>query len=347
MTDRERDDIIGPLLRDVSRSFYLTLRILPPALRPAISLAYLFARASDTIADTRVVPRDRRRELLLRFRQQFERGASADDLALIRADLAPRQSLPAEKRLLERLDDCFAMLGTLPIEDRRRIGELLGVITRGQEGDLVQFPGESEGELASFQTEQQLDEYTYAVAGCVGEFWTKMCVAHIPALRAWDQARMVELGIRFGKGLQLTNILRDIPKDLRIGRCYLPRQQLAEVGLEAADLLSAGAVTRFRPLHCRYLDLTLEHLDCGWRYTLAIPPSLWRLRLACAWPIFIGLKTIGRLRRSEDVLNSARRVKATRGEVYRIMVWSLLICRADTLLQAMFDRLRNAAAGKG
>ena len=347
MTERERGEIIGPLLREVSRSFYLTLRVLPNELRPPISLAYLFARASDTIADTRVVARDRRRELLVTFRQQFERGARSDDLALIGADLAPRQSLPAEKRLLERLGDCFEMLASLPSDDRQRIGELLVVITRGQESDLVQFPGETERELASFQTEQQLEDYTYAVAGCVGEFWTKMCMAHIPSLAKWDVGEMVPLGIRFGKGLQLTNILRDIPKDLRIGRCYVPRQRLAEAGLEPADLLAPAASKRFRPLHWRYLDLTLEHLDCGWRYALSIPSSLWRLRLACAWPILIGLKTIAHLRRSEDVLDPNRRVKATRAEVYRIMMWSLLVCRADALLRAMFDRLRRAAVGRG
>lgn len=338
MAGRERAQLIGPLLRDVSRSFYLTLRILPHELRPAISLAYLFARASDTIADTKVVPRDRRRELLVRFRQQFERGAKAEDLALIRGDLAPAQSLPAERLLLERLDHCFAMLASLSAEDRRRIAELLGVIVRGQEGDLVQFPGETEEELASFETDGQLDDYTFAVAGCVGEFWTKMSAAHVPALGGWDLPEMEALGIRFGKGLQLVNILRDIPKDLRIGRCYLPRQTLGEAGLRPADLLSPEKTEKFRPLYQRYLDLTLAHLDCGRRYTLAIPTSLWRLRLACSWPILIALKTVALLRESRDVLDPARRVKVSRGEVYRIVLRSLLACRSNSGLKAMFDR---------
>ncbi|MCX7825074.1 MAG: squalene/phytoene synthase family protein, partial [Verrucomicrobiae bacterium] len=65
MTESDREQIIGPLLKEVSRSFYLTLRVLPGALRPAISLAYLLARASDTIADTKVVPREKRRQHLV------------------------------------------------------------------------------------------------------------------------------------------------------------------------------------------------------------------------------------------------------------------------------------------
>src|SRR5438045_9068521 len=42
----------GPLLKSVSRSFYLSIRILPRDLQAPIGLAYLLARASDTIADT-------------------------------------------------------------------------------------------------------------------------------------------------------------------------------------------------------------------------------------------------------------------------------------------------------
>jgi farnesyl-diphosphate farnesyltransferase len=44
------------LLKATSRSFYLTLRVLPAAVRPQISLAYLLARTTDTIADTEIVP---------------------------------------------------------------------------------------------------------------------------------------------------------------------------------------------------------------------------------------------------------------------------------------------------
>ena len=346
VTQSERDQLIGPLLRDVSRSFYLTLRVLPAALRPAISLGYLLARASDTIADTKVVPREKRRAHLVRFRQQFEQRYNTAETALIRADLAQHQSLPAEKLLLERLDDCFAMLVSLPEDDRRRIGELLGVITRGQEDDLVQFPGETEKELAAFDTDQQLDDYTYAVAGCVGKFWTEMCVAHLRALSGWNPAEMTALGIRFGKALQLTNILRDIPKDLRIARCYVPSRRLAEAGLKPEELLSPEMIGRFRPVYDRHLDLALDHYDAAWRYTLAIPRTCGRLRLACLWPIFIGLKTLALLRRSDDVLNPDKRIMVAQGDVNRMLAGTVAFCQSNKVLDAWFKKLRREAARK-
>src|SRR3954454_168752 len=60
----ERNSLRGPLLRSVSRSFYLSLRFLPKALRDPLSLAYLLARATDTIADTTEAPVPLRTEAL-------------------------------------------------------------------------------------------------------------------------------------------------------------------------------------------------------------------------------------------------------------------------------------------
>src|SRR5919201_3090379 len=64
-------ELLGGLLKQVSRSFYLTLAVLPASLRPQLGLAYLFARAADTIADTDVIDRSRRLDLLRTFKAQF------------------------------------------------------------------------------------------------------------------------------------------------------------------------------------------------------------------------------------------------------------------------------------
>jgi farnesyl-diphosphate farnesyltransferase len=321
-------ELIGPLLRGVSRSFYLTLRILPAAIRPQISLAYLLARATDTIADTKAVPRAKRIVAL----QQLQNLSHVPDLGAI----AEQQTSPAEKQLLERLEDCVIALGQFDEADARRIQELLKIIVGGQIFDLQQFPGETEKELVALSSDEELDRYTYMVAGCVGEFWTKMCVAHVPALRDWNVDEMCQLGVRFGKGLQLVNVLRDIPKDLRIGRCYLqvkdPRALLDPKNFEA-----------IRALYTRWLDTAVDHLDAGWQYTMKIPRSETRLRLACIWPIWIGLMTIARLR-VENPLDPERRVKVSRGEVYGVMVRSFLTSRNDAALNGRYKSLRAAAA---
>jgi len=322
-------ELIGPLLRDVSRSFYLTLRVLPREIRPQISLAYLLARATDTIADTKAVPRVKRVSAL----QQLQNLSHVPELGAI----ADRQTSVAEKQLLERLEDCVVAVGQFDEADGRRIQELLKTIVGGQIFDLQRFPGETEKELVALSSDEELDRYTYMVAGCVGEFWTKMCVAHVAALRDWKTDEMSALGVRFGKGLQLVNVLRDIPKDLRIGRCYLPVK-------EPQALLDPRNAEAIRAIYGRWLDVAVAHLDAGWQYTMRIPRSERRLRLACIWPIWIGLMTIARLRRGNP-LDPARRIKISRGEVYGVMARSVAMCCRENSLKLRQDELRGAAMG--
>ena len=330
-------DLTATLLRRVSRSFYLSLAVLPGAVRPTIGLAYLFARASDTIADTRLIdPASRIAHL------EALRAALADDqLSAAVGTTAAAQALPAERRLLERLPDCLAAYRALPPADRGRVRAVLETIIEGQIQDLRVFPGEDEGKLAALETPEDLDRYTYLVAGCVGEFWTEVHVAHRPRLAGWDLPRMRALGTRFGKGLQLTNVLRDVPRDLRQGRCYLPRQDLARWGLEPRDLLDPGRALAARPLLREWLDTALDHYEAGWQYTFAIPRRETRMRLACAWPLLIGLRTLDLLAASPNWLDPAITLKVPRVRVYGLMAHSLGTVWSTRALGRQARRLRE------
>jgi len=313
-------DLTTAVLRRVSRSFYLSLAVLPKAVRPTIGLAYLLARATDTIADTRLIDRASRITHLETLRAALEAGGSV--AALAGATSAP-QSLASERALLERLPDCLSAYRALPGQDRERVRTVLSTIIEGQIQDLRVFPGEDEGKLAALETAEDLDRYTYLVAGCVGEFWTEVHVAHRPRLRHWDVPRMRALGVRLGKGLQLTNVLRDLPRDLRQGRCYLPRQDLARLGLEPRDLLDPARGDAVRPLLVEWLNRALDHYEAGWQYTFAIPRREARMRLACAWPLLIGLRTLDLLAAAPNWLDPAVTLKVPRVAVYGLMAHSL------------------------
>ncbi len=307
------------LLRATSRSFYLTLRVLPGAVRPQISLAYLLARTADTIADTELVPLDQRLAALQQLRSRLL-GQSAAPLNI--REFSDRQPLPTEKLLLQRAEDTLAALAEFPAQDQALLREVLAVITSGQELDLQRFRAPGPG-IVALETDAELDDYTYRVAGCVGEFWTRLCRARLfPRARIDDQQLLAD-GIRFGKGLQLVNILRDLPVDLRHGRCYLPRERLAAAGLQPETLLSPQSEPVFLSLYRRYLDQAESHLHAGWRYTNTLPFSQVRVRLACAWPILIGARTITKLR-AADVRQLQQRVKISRPEVRAIIFRSLL-----------------------
>jgi farnesyl-diphosphate farnesyltransferase len=249
----------------------------------------------------------------------------------------------AERRLLEDAGRLLESLGTLTADDRRRISVLLETITRGQKKDLDRFGCAVPGRITALEVDEDLEEYTYCVAGCVGEYWTGMCRAHLFPQADLDDTFLLSGGIRFGKGLQLVNILRDLPGDLRQGRCYLPRTRLAANGLEPAALLDAGAMGRLRPLYAAYLKQAEELLAAGWAYTNALPRNQLRVRLACAWPALIGMKTLARLR-SANVLDS-RRVKISRREVRSLMRHSVLCCANQRAWDRLFERAGKEELG--
>jgi farnesyl-diphosphate farnesyltransferase len=245
---------------------------------------------------------------------------------------------------VERLPECLAAYGRLPAADRARVARVLHTLVGGMREDLARFPGESADALAALATRAELDRYTYQVAGAVGEFWTDVHAAHRPRLAGWDLPRMRALGVRFGKALQLTNVLRDVPRDLRHGRCYLPAEDLARLGLEPRDLLDPACARAARPLLIELIGVALEHYEAGWQYTLAIPAREARLRLACAWPLLIGLRTLERLAGAPGWLDPGVTLKVPRAAVYRLLAASLGTVWSTRALARQARRLRARIA---
>ncbi|WP_250523295.1 MULTISPECIES: phytoene/squalene synthase family protein [unclassified Caballeronia] len=338
MNNSPRAFLLGPLLKSVSRSFYLTLRILPAGMRDPIGLAYLLARAADTIADTSLISPQRRLELLLSLRAQINGAPDDGALARIAGEVAGQQAQPDERALLESLDAALAILPQLNADDRAAVRDIVTTLSTGMEFDLRTFPDETSGEIVALREFGELDRYTYLVAGCVGEFWTKMTYAHMPGTLKAAPDTMLALGVRFGKALQMTNVLRDCAKDLRIGRCYVPESMLARHGLTPQDVLRPETSARARPVLFELLRTSLALFEDAVDYTLAIPASAIRLRLACLWPIMIGLDTLVLLARNEAWLDPRKVSKVRRNDVYRIMAASLPMVVSNGMLRAWTAR---------
>jgi farnesyl-diphosphate farnesyltransferase len=340
MRNPTRAFLLGPLLKGVSRSFYLTLRVLPAGMRDPIGLAYLLARAADTIADTSLIAPEQRLALLLSLREQVN-GAADDDALMTRmaAEVASQQTQSDEKVLLESLGPALATLSQLSESDRQAVREIVSTLTTGMEFDLRTFPDERSGLLGALDLWSELDRYTYLVAGCVGEFWTKMTYAHMPGTLKEKPETMVLRGVRFGKALQMTNVLRDCARDLRIGRCYLPATMLDRFGLTPQDLLLPATSLRARALLFELVRKTLDHFREAVEYMLAIPASSVRLRLACLWPVLIGLETLLLLVNNDDWLDPAKISKVQRSNVYRMIASSIPLAVSNGLLRSSVERL--------
>jgi farnesyl-diphosphate farnesyltransferase len=341
-TPASKHELLRDLLKRVSRLFYTTLVVVPADVRDQVSLAYLFARAADTIADTELIDRPRRLDYLGQLKTQFvSEQVSRPQIRDIQQAVGTVQQDSAERQLLGRLDECFQVLQTFSPDDRRRVQRLMTTLIQGMEMDLTIFSGTSRTDVTALKTLDDLDRYTYYVAGCVGEFWTDLMCAHRRGLRSWNVRSMSEVGVRFGKGLQLTNVLKDVAHDLERGRCYIPEAMLTDHGLKAKDLLDPGNLPRFRPLLNQLIRLTVDHLDQGWLYTMAIPRYETRLRLSCMWPILSAGESLRLVRTSPELLNPAVKIKMSRAKVYGMMAVTILTGACAYTGTAYWGRLRK------
>ena len=306
------NDKIDKLLETTSRSFYPTLKYLPKKIRGQIGLLYLLARLADTIADSKHGETDVLLDLLSKYNDVAQgRSTTLPDFT----DLAEIQTNPHEAELLMNAEDVIEGLSEYEEGDRQRILECLDIIVGGQVLDLQRFgPAKEGGNISSLTSNEELDDYAYRVAGCVGIFWSKMSLAHLMTLSPEKEKIFLEKGIQFGKALQMINILRDIPEDLRFGRCYIPSEALAEHGLEPEDILGDSNLEAFRPLYDSYLDLTNVHLEAATDYIRMLPDKQFRLKASCMLPVLIGQRTVTLLR-TGNILDSDERIKVTRDEI--------------------------------
>ncbi|MBL9132592.1 MAG: squalene/phytoene synthase family protein [Verrucomicrobiaceae bacterium] len=199
------------------------------------------------------------------------------------------------------------------------IQSVLEHIIEGQMLDIRRFPGD--GTLRALGSAAELDEYTWLVAGCVGEFWTQLCASELPSSLAptVTTAQMQEWGARMGKGLQLINILRDIGEDTRDGRCYLP-------------CAPAEIQTEWR----NWLQTCVEHLECGLRYVQHVAHG--KLRYATALPLLLGIQTVAKMRAAswDKVLSG---IKISRLDVASILAQAALACRSAEAMEKLYRKL--------
>lgn len=319
------------ILRSVSRSFYLSIRLLPEQLREPVALAYLLARTTDTVADTTRISGTVRTETLKMLSTGIQGRASREVVVNLIASFVPLQENVAERRLLVALPDCLEWLEHVDAADRNDIRVVLEKITYGQMLDLERFDNPTA--IRALQRAADLDEYTYLVAGCVGEFWTRLCFRHVRDFASASETEMLTLGKRYGMALQLINVLRDAGCDLRAGRCYFPEEELSTAHLTAAQILSEPE--RFQPIYRRWTEKAQDELECGMQYARAIRNR--RVRAATVLPALIGARTLALLcDASATVLQ--RKIKVRRSEV-RKMILSLAATFASRKpIDAMFER---------
>jgi farnesyl-diphosphate farnesyltransferase len=293
------------ILKNVSRSFYLSLRLLPEGMRDGASLGYLLARSSDTIADTASISVADRISLLDDYERSMQNGEP-----FIAPDFLLTACTDAEKVLLEQAPGIFSWLQQMDAPVQELVREVLHTIISGQKLDLQRFGNASAAQHMELKDDAELLDYCYRVAGCVGEFWTKLgFYSEGPNFSREPVAVMMPWAKHFGQALQLVNILRDLPEDLHTGRFYLPHTSSVSIG---EDMLVQ---------HRRWLQQARHLLADGILYSDALRGR--KLRAATVLPALLADETIDKLV-SATWQQLEQRVKVPRSTVFRCLAEAML-----------------------
>jgi farnesyl-diphosphate farnesyltransferase len=322
----------GRILRQVSRSFYFSIFILPKKLRDPVSLGYLLARASDTIADTTELPIELRSEKLQLLARGIQGEALGDAIVDLSASLSHLQKKALERALIESLQSCLDWLDRSEVLDREEVRTVLEQINRGQILDLERFHDLKQ--IIALESAADLNEYTYLVAGSAGEFWTRLCFRHLRKFSTRAEAAMLHLGKRYGMGLQLINILRDAGTDLRSGRCYFPNEELAANAMEPSQILREP--DRFQSVYRKWREKAEEGIKAGVEYARDIRNR--RIRIATVLPALIGTRTLALLRNA-GATALHRHIKVPRKEVRAIVSSLMSSFGARSRIETLFREL--------
>jgi farnesyl-diphosphate farnesyltransferase len=295
------------LLKGVSRSFYLSLRLLPGPMRGAASLAYLLARTSDTLADAETLSVTLRLSALEQFSRAMKGLEPAPEWP---SSLVLSLTDHREQALLRASNSLFEWLASLADDEAHLVRQVISIITGGQELDLQRFGMADALRPAALASESELEDYTWRVAGCVGEFWTRLGYLTLGGgFAEADQDVLISKGVAYGKGLQLINILRDLPADLAAGRCYLP----------VTDTTDKREITICR---AEWLRRAGPWIDEGFAYSACLVPR--RLRAASVLPAMIARETLSLLEKAgPDVMQ--RKIKVPRRKVYLALAKAFLL----------------------
>ena len=328
------------VLKRVSRAFYISIRVLPQEMRHPVGMAYSLARTADIISDVSIsTPENRMKRLKVFHAAIRDRGTltAVSDVPLIPE--AAESLAEDERELLGEVDETLRKLELLSNVDGALTRSVVSIICEGMEFDIERFAPAKLGAPIGV-SEEELDSYTYQVAGCVGEFWTDVLMAHSRSLGHWDRKEQARLGIAYGKGLQIVNILRDAPVDLRLGRCYIPNEWLAETGMRPRDLLYPANSQFARRALVRGVRLALEYFESAEAYMLSIPRRCVRLRLATAWPLLMGLGTLEEVALNRRWLAPEIRSKVSRNWVYAMAGKSAALSLSNDAMRRWVSNLR-------
>jgi squalene synthase HpnC/squalene synthase HpnD len=205
-------------------NFYYAFFLLPKPKRDAMAALYAFMRLVDDVSDENQSLLAKQRGLA-KWRAAFDEAVTGHSQVFDGTAAIP---LPAEP-LFGEAEVLPALVDTM--QRYKMPARYLHDLISGAEMDLT---------VQRYPTFDRLREYCYRVAGTVG-----LTCTHV---FGFSDARALDLAEKLGLAFQLTNIIRDVHEDHKLGRVYLPEEDLQRYGVSPEDFGRGEATLGIREL---------------------------------------------------------------------------------------------------
>jgi len=319
------------VLPAVSRTFALSIRVLPGELGRAVLAAYLLCRVADTLEDAPALPAAAKAALLDELLRCFDDAAVADAFPDRVASLTGE---PAHVRLTRQSDLVFVLYRSLSARTREHVRRWVGEMIGGMRKFVLLYP-----HGIRIQSLEEYREYCYYVAGTVGYLLTDLWHEHAPSIGERQHRVLREKCRAFAEALQTVNILKDVVTDAEHeNSIYIPEELLRQHGSSHAEILHAEGMRGTRAALATLVALAHHDLEGARTYLLLIPRRAVPIRLFCVLPLLFAYATLRDLTQLPHALAPRRVVKISRREVKSLTLMGFVVIMSNRGLAWLADR---------
>ena len=319
------------ILPAVSRTFALSIRVLPGELGRAVLTAYLLCRIADTLEDEPVLPAAHKAALLDELLRCFDDVDAADAFP---ARVSAVSGDPAHVRLTRRADLVFVLHRSLSPATRGHVRRWVSEMIVGMRKFVLLYP-----HGIRIQSLEEYREYCYYVAGTVGYLLTDLWHEHAPSIGPQRYEVLRERCRAFAEALQTVNILKDVATDAeQENSIYIPEQLLREHGSSHAEILDADRLRGTRAALATMVTLAHADMEKARDYLLLIPRRAVSIRLFCVLPLLFAYATLRDLTHVPQAMARRHVVKISRREVKSLTLIGFLVILSNRGLSWLADR---------
>ena len=294
------------ILSSVSRTFALTIPLLPPIIEKVVGNTYLLCRIVDTIEDAAELTPEAKKNLSALFLDVVLERAPVESFVELCLDALKNYSNHDELDLIAHTPTVLRILHTCSSHDQEAVSRCVSIMSDG----MSRFHGRQTE--AGLKDLSEFEDYCYVVAGVVGELLTSIFRHYSPQFSKNIQGHE-NLAIAFGQALQMTNILKDSPEDRARGVSWKP------ANLSQLDLL----------------QIAYQKLSDSLTYILLIPKEEVGMRRFCLLAFGLAVLTLDKLA-AGDHFERQEDIKLSRNTVWFFYGFTKIAAGSNGLIKSFF-----------